>query len=88
MNEDEMAAVNISRSAFESTANCLADMKRQIKVCRDLNAKAEHECKEFRYARMTGQCQSTLDSLMVGIEVLEEIVKGGISAATYLTGDE
>ena len=88
MNEDEMAAVWIARSAFESTANCVRTMQENIRSCRDLNAKSDREGGDFKFARMTGQCQGTIDSLQVSLEVLEEIVKDGLSAAKYLTGEQ
>ncbi len=87
--EQELGAASWTVNAsLVTSSNAISQMKRLIESCRSLNESTLRESDDpYRYAKVAGQCQSTIDMLEITIQIMDEKVKDGLSASAFLIGD-
>ncbi len=86
--EQELGAASWTVNASLVTAsNAISQMKRLIESCRSLNESTIESDDQYRYAKVAGQCQSTIDMLEITLQIMDEKVKDGLSASAFLIGD-
>jgi polyribonucleotide nucleotidyltransferase len=86
--EDEMnKAVDQAHNSVQSCINLLKEVFKQIERCKGMNEATEKSDCEFKYSRMVGQCQGSLDSIKIAAEIMEEKLEDAFSATTYLRGN-
>jgi mevalonate kinase len=86
--EDEIhKAVDQAHNSVQSCINLLKEVFEQIERCKGMNEATEKSDCEFKYSRMVGQCQGSLDSIKIAAEIMEEKLEDAFSATTYLRGN-
>lgn len=86
--EDEMnKAVDQAHYAVQSCINLLKEVFKNIERCKGMNEATEQSDCEFKYSRMVGQCQGSLDSIRIAAEIMEEKLEDAFSATTFIRGN-
>jgi hypothetical protein len=87
MQDEELKAVWIAHTTMLSIQNLVEDIERMSGLCREDVDRTVAENNEFKFARACGRLEGTIIGIQCDVDAIKEILKNGLSATSYLSGD-